>query len=139
MVIMRYCPHCGNQVEDEAVVCVKCGRKVLSVSAERRVSNEYEVTSVFIKIFMILSLFTSAASAIYSYVVAQAISSSFWWICMAVSVLSYSWIIPMTVIAFKKLRRRERIGMAFKICTLLFVNLVAGVLLLCLPEEDELI
>ena len=58
---------------------------------------------------------------------------------MAISILSYAWIIPMTVIAFKRLRRRERIGMAFKICTLLFVNLVAGVLLLCLPEEDELI
>ena len=49
---MRYCPHCGNQVEDEAVVCVKCGRKVLSVSAERRVSNEYEVTFKFVLVDM---------------------------------------------------------------------------------------
>ena len=29
---MKYCSHCGNQIEDQAVICVKCGCAVASHS-----------------------------------------------------------------------------------------------------------
>jgi hypothetical protein len=45
-----------------------------------------------------------------------------------------AWCIPMTVSIFRKLDSGEPIGTGLKVCTLLFVNLIAGILLLCLPE-----
>ena len=31
---MKYCSHCGNQVEDQAVICVKCGCSVAAHTTE---------------------------------------------------------------------------------------------------------
>ncbi len=50
--------------------------------------------------------------------------------------ISLAWCIPMTISTWRKLQRRENIGVGFKVCTLLFVNLIAGVLLLCMEEEQ---
>lgn len=41
------------------------------------------------------------------------------------------WTIPMTVYYWKKVNDNEPVGTAFKICSLLFVNIVAGILMLC--------
>lgn len=41
------------------------------------------------------------------------------------------WQIPMTIVYFEKLKNGERIGTGFKVCSLLFVSLVAGILMLC--------
>ncbi len=41
------------------------------------------------------------------------------------------WYIPMTVYVFRCSREYEEIGVVFKICVLLFVNVIAGILLLC--------
>ena len=47
-----------------------------------------------------------------------------------------AWSIPMTVIVKKKLNNNEPIGIGFKICTLLFVNLISGILLLCMGNNN---
>lgn len=41
------------------------------------------------------------------------------------------WCIPMTIIYFKKVKNNEPISVGFKICSLLFVSLIGGVLMLC--------
>lgn len=41
------------------------------------------------------------------------------------------WTIPMTVYYWRAVSERRRVGLGFKICTLLFVNTVAGILMLC--------
>ena len=45
------------------------------------------------------------------------------------------WCIPMVDSYSKKIKRREPVGVGFKICTLLFVNWVAGILMLCDRED----
>ena len=40
------------------------------------------------------------------------------------------WAIPMTVHAFRKINDGEPMGVGFKVCTLLFLNMIAGILLL---------
>ncbi|MBE5890055.1 MAG: zinc-ribbon domain-containing protein [Lachnospiraceae bacterium] len=52
------------------------------------------------------------------------------------SIIPLAWCIPMTVVCFRKLNNNEPIGIGFKICTLLFVNLVAGICLLCMQDEQ---
>ena len=41
------------------------------------------------------------------------------------------WQLPMTLVYFEKVKNGERVGTGFKVCSLLFVSLVAGILMLC--------
>ena len=41
------------------------------------------------------------------------------------------WCIPMTVSYFGKTNRNEPISTSFKVCSLLFVSLIGGILMLC--------
>ena len=51
------------------------------------------------------------------------------------SVLPLAWVIPMSIIILKKMKNKETIGVGLKICTLIFVNTIAGILLLCKNED----
>ena len=42
-----------------------------------------------------------------------------------------AWCIPMTISYFKKVQNNEPVSTGFKVCSLLFVNTVAGILMLC--------
>lgn len=46
-----------------------------------------------------------------------------------------AWMIPMTISFSRKLKSGEKVGVGFKICTLLFVNMIAGILMLCRSEK----
>ena len=48
---MKYCPHCGAELVDDAVVCVKCGR---SVAPPAPVRQEDDTMSTVAKVFLIL-------------------------------------------------------------------------------------
>ena len=41
------------------------------------------------------------------------------------------WCIPMTVSYCRKIKNGESVSTGFKVCSLLFVSLIAGVLMLC--------
>ena len=41
----------------------------------------------------------------------------------------------MFISFFRRVKDGRRVGIAFKICTLLFVSLIAGVLMLCRDED----
>lgn len=53
----------------------------------------------------------------------------------AIFLLPLVWCIPMTIYYFKKVDAGEEVGLVFKVCALLFVNLVAGVLMLLENEK----
>lgn len=50
--------------------------------------------------------------------------------------LPLAWVIPMTVVYTKSIKNGKDVSIAFKICTLLFVSLIAGVLMLCDTRGD---
>lgn len=41
------------------------------------------------------------------------------------------WCIPMTVSVYKYYKGEKDLSVGFKVCVLIFVNLIAGILLLC--------
>lgn len=41
------------------------------------------------------------------------------------------WYIPMTIHVYKAYKGEEDLSVGFKVCVLLFVNLIGGILLLC--------
>lgn len=45
------------------------------------------------------------------------------------------WMLPMTIITFKRFKEGKPLGTAFKVLTLLFVNVIAGVCMLCLKND----
>lgn len=42
---MKYCCHCGKEVEDDAVICVHCGRSIASNKAANVVKMEEDKSS----------------------------------------------------------------------------------------------
>lgn len=108
---MKYCTNCGAELADEAVVCVKCGCAApnTSLTVQNRPVSGLRLAA---KIFMIISTIVSGFALI-----------------------PLAWTVPMTVSYSKKIARHERVSTGFKVCTLLFVGLIAGILMLCDDEQ----
>lgn len=108
-----FCVHCGAEINDSAVVCVKCGRETgRGVPATRSNNETTEAMQIVIKIFMILGCV------------------SYGWLLFPLA-----WCIPMTVSVFHSFRDRKPVSTGMKVCTLLFVNLIAGICLLCMDDN----
>ena len=120
---MKYCTNCGSPLAESTKFCGNCGAPVEG-RAEAKATPVYErpyddnaarrrddglVTVA--KVFLILG-------------------------CIAVgwALIPLAWCIPMTVSLFRKLNSGEPIGIGLKVCTLLFVSRVAGILLLCMED-----
>lgn len=102
---MKYCSHCGKELEDDAIICVNCGCKAPSSEEKKeKVSNGLRVAA---KILMIIST-----------------------VACGFFIIPLAWCIPMTISCSNKIKNNEPISLGFKICTLLFVNTIAGILLL---------
>lgn len=109
---MKYCRKCGAQIEDDAEFCPNCGEPV---NGNKLSVTQYDSTlAIVIKVFMILDT-----------------------IALGFFIIPLAWCIPMTVSTFRRLDNNELIGVGFKVCTLLFVGLIPGILLLVLPELDK--
>lgn len=104
---MVYCSHCGAAVEDGAVVCTACGFEI------KKQSKKSQGLKTAIKVLMVLGT-----------------------IVMGLYIVPLLWAVPMTIVAFKKIDKGESFSTAFKVCTLLFVNTIAGILMLCDDENN---
>ncbi len=109
---MKYCKYCGSQLDDDAVVCVNCGRATDEFVAAGAESDTNKTLNIVIKVFMILGCI------------------AYGW-----TLIPLIWCIPMTVSFFRKVSDGRKVGVGFKVCTLLFVNIVAGICLLCRDEN----
>ena len=98
---MAFCKKCGTEIADDAVICPGCG------ASTNKQSSQSSTLKTVAKIFMILST-----------------------VFMGFALIPLAWCIPMTVIYCKKVNNNEPVGIGFKICSLLFVSLIAGILML---------
>ena len=111
---MKYCSHCGAEIADEAVVCVHCGCSTANTAVAVQTTKKDDTLETVIKVFMIIG-------------------------CVSIGwcIIPLAWCIPMTVSVFKKLNAGEPIGTGLKVCSLIFVNLVAGICMLCMKEDQN--
>lgn len=107
---MKYCQKCGKEIADEAVVCVNCG---CAVSKEKTGNGGKDGLAVASKVFLILGC------------IAQG------WL-----LLPLAWCLPITISIFNKMNNNEPVGTGLKVCSLLFVNLIGGILLLCRSDSE---
>ena len=99
----KYCSHCGKEVKKEAVVCVHCGCSLKSAG----ISIDEDGMKLAIQIFLIIGIISTAFLLI-----------------------PLIWTIPMYKKSMKYLNGELDLTDGYKICILLFCNVIAGVLLL---------
>ena len=112
---MKYCVHCGAEIHEEAVICVKCGRSVecSKPTVVAPVSSRGDDTMIIVvKVFLILGCISQG------------------WL-----IIPLAWCLPITISIFKALREKRSISTGMKICALIFVNMIAGICLLCMNDE----
>lgn len=132
---MVFCKHCGTTLADGATFCTNCGAPVEQAPQQGYVPPQQSYgyaqqpnyaapqpgygyapqpapqpsgLSVAAKVFMIIS------TVVYG-----------------LYIIPLAWCLPMTISYSKKIKNGEPVSTGFKVCTLLFVNLIAGILMLC--------
>lgn len=118
---MKYCKNCGEKLDDDAKFCPKCGEKVgelkqtvqTTQNTQNNSSSQDSLGTVAF-VFMILSC-----------------------VFLGLYLIPLIWCIPMTVCLNRQLKSGEPISVGFKICILIFVSLIAGILLLCRNENNQ--
>ncbi len=107
---MKFCFKCGNQLVDNAIFCSKCGCAVVTQTSEGVNKNLINTSRLGIVAYVFMLIST--------------ILMGFW-------LIPLSWALPMTIVYFNKITKGEKIETGFKVCCLLFVSLIAGILMLC--------
>lgn len=145
----RYCTKCGAKVFQETVVCPHCGCPMENANVGKGKEKNKGI-DIAIKVLLILTIvglafcgFMYLISLIgfsmmpdigatpeeMSYVLSMLI------VMVVLCLPPLAWVIPMSIIILKKMKNKEPIGVGLKICTLIFVNTIAGILLLCKNED----
>lgn len=155
----KFCTHCGTEVKDDMQFCSQCGRKLKSnrfiVDDKTKM-----VLQIIAKVLMVIACVRAAVFICYSGFVALSLTNlehvmAFWvklvdWydiidllnvinlnyqVLFSVSALSHAaslfWLIPMTVYYFRAIAKNQSVGLGFKICTIIFVSPLTGILMLC--------
>lgn len=115
---MKYCIYCGSQLADDDNFCTHCGKQVKSSNDEPIVikqRKEKEPTGMQTAAFILMII----ATVIFGF-----------------ALIPLAWCIPMTISYNKHIKNGEPVDIAFKICTLLFVSLLAGIFMLVDDDED---
>ena len=117
---MSFCPYCGKEMAEGTAFCVNCGQPVAApvpVQPQYQPQPQYQAPvqpqqpstlATVAKVLMIIST-----------------------VVMGLYLLPLAWCLPMTLNYCKKIKSGEPVTTGFKVCTLLFVNTIAGILMLC--------
>ena len=133
---VKYCAYCGNQLLKEAVMCPKCGKAVDDKKVAVANAEKSRILKLVVKILMLVAI----GSCVVNLLETMFATPTWFVINIGQFEISYKifvhsiplfWIIPMTVHYFKATKQNQPIKIGFKVCTLIFVNFVAGILMLC--------
>ena len=156
----KFCSYCGAEVLPQAVVCPKCGCAINKQEVTKNKSGKAKALQGTAKAFMFVSVgfcilyaIIMAVVSIYfnylgdsvtllegymegypeylDYVDSCKLMSVIYLVLGFVFLLPLIWITIMIKHYFKATRNQEPVGVGFKVCTLIFVSLVAGILMLC--------
>ena len=113
---MKFCQSYGAEIHENAVICVKCG---CAIPSERVIYKERNNTLLNIsKIFLILSSIICFILSLFT----------------GIFIIPFAWCLTITIMICNRIKQGKPIGIVLKICALLFVNIISGILLLCCPD-----
>lgn len=112
---MKYCTKCGAEILDDATFCVKCGSAIddtqttsTNAAENAKPQKKDDTLKTVAKVFMLISCISTGTM-----------------------LLPLLWTVPMTMKYWNDVKYGRPTGTGFKICTILFVNTIAGILMLC--------
>ncbi len=134
----KFCSKCGNKMLEEAVICPSCGCAATEANTQKPTKANGTGLKTAAKVFMVIPCavwalifviftFASVGSCL-------AVGGAVHFTVLLVSLIyaiPLAWCLPMTIIYFRKCNNGENVGTGFKICSLLFVSLLAGIFMLC--------
>lgn len=122
---IKYCPNCGKELNDSEKFCPNCGKSITAT-----VNNYNDITVAHpqgigvILAFMIVSCVLSGLLSIGYGNTGNNIG-------LSIAFCSLFWKIPMTIHFKNFTNARLKVSTGFKVCTLIFVSLVSGIIMLC--------
>ncbi len=141
---MKFCAKCGQQLLDEDTFCSKCGAKQeanINFNTTSYASTSYNSQSssesrnnlqLAAMIFMIISCASCVLSFIMNAITNPNNFAPGYAVLFAMSSLvPLLWILPMTIVYITKTKKKEKVSTSFKVCSLIFASLFAGILMLC--------
>lgn len=143
---MKFCPYCGQQQVDEAVVCTACGNALQSAPAQAPVQPvapapvqpQYQAPVQPQYQPPVQPQYQGYAPQGYAQPVqpsglatAAKVFMILGTIIMGLYLIPLAWCLPMTISYCKKLKTGQPISTGFKVCCLLFVSLLGGIFMLC--------
>ena len=110
---MKYCVKCGAEMHDDAVICTKCGCAI--EHSENKINKTKNVSGLQNAAFVFMIIST---------------------VILGFYLLPLAWTIPMTISYNGKIKNKQHVSTSFKVCTLLFVSLIAGIIMLCDKDNN---
>lgn len=139
------CQKCGNVIQENQNFCAKCGEPAQSNSENILDNNttptlpkkdikKYSVASAFFVLSIIIRVVVLLAMLAVdcTYGNPNALGIDF----LSLSI-PFLWIIPMYIHLKNCIEFKQSVTLSFKICTLLFVSTIGGIILLCTDENTN--
>ena len=130
---MKYCERCGMPMADDANFCSRCGYATVpqgfpmySQSGREKPSGMATVAQAFMYVSAALNVVLALI-----WVITGAVFFRYFLVLGVLQLIPLIWKIPMASTYSQKIKRREPVGVGFKVCALLFSSLVAGILMFC--------
>ena len=130
---MKYCQKCGCACADEAKFCASCGSSFMPDTGATKNSEPQEIHVSF--------TVSPAQAAVLSSTDKTLRLIAFIFNCLSLAgffilIIPLLWMIPMTVISWGIYKGKRPNTVAFGVCTLIFLNFVSGILLLCSTKDE---
>lgn len=129
---MKYCSHCGEQIMSEAVICPKCGCMVRDVSLMESYKSYKQPNGLQTAAKVLMIINCVLGGLLWLWLLLLIGSGSLIYVIIVGVLFGLS--IDMTIKYFKLTEEEKEIKTSFKLVTLIFVSLIAGILMLCDKE-----
>ncbi len=139
---MKFCRNCGAQLDDAAMFCNNCGAAVEAQAAPQQAAPQQPYQQQYAQQpyqqQYAQQPYGQQPYAQQPYVkqpsglsTAAKILMIIGTVVMGIYIIPLAWCIPMTISYCNKLKYNQPISTGFKVCCLLFVSMIGGILMLC--------
>ena len=127
----RYCNNCGQNnegyVERKPIEKVEIYHQPPNSSTYTQPQSTYQQTNIYQQnTYQVVPQQSGVTTAAKVFMVLGTILMA-----LTTYLIGLAWCLPMTICYFNKVKNGQPIGTGFKICSLLFVSQIGGILMLC--------